>query len=215
MDLVETIVARNQVRADILACERCPLSSTQTPVPFRGPTPAKIMILCDAPTILDSRHNTSFMGAEGKFLSEQLAEVGIDMSTCFMANTICCVPPNGAPSVEAMHACTHHLRKQVHLADPEWVLALGKVAMSVMGIRSTLAKMHGRPFLQDVGPFRDRWIFPTYHPGSALAVGKDATSKLPTVRADLSTFRDVMRSTLALDTVKVRIGRGGKPYFYK
>jgi uracil-DNA glycosylase family 4 len=199
----------SRVATQILGCRSCELRSTQHhPVPFRGPSPNALMILGEAPGFNEMKENRPFVGEGGQLLAHMLKGAELPpIEQWFVANTICCRPPKGAPSREEMKACEPNLRAQLKLCNPEWVLALGNTALQAIGAtKSKIGEVRGRPFKARFGPFIDRWIMSTYHPG--------AVAKSPhysnIIADDLVTMRRIISGEMDPKGVVAEMGRNGK-----
>lgn len=177
------------------ACNRCDRSEARLPIPGRGPVPSKGMILLDTPAA----------ARQVSYLSTQLVRTHLPpVSHWYIATVVKC----GAGPIEALPAalCLDHLRSEVALVNPDWVLVMGVPALTATGIRDTLARIHGRPFVCPAGPFKGRKLFPTYHPEVEF---KDAHAA-NLLTSDLSTLYGLLSGRIAGDTAMARVGRGGK-----
>jgi uracil-DNA glycosylase family 4 len=204
---IDLMVRRGEVNTQIAECKECGLHNHgKGPVPFRGPTPCRIMVLGEAPGITDDRRGKPFLGETGRLLDSMCCEAGLGSTEqMFLANSICCLPVNGVPG-EVLSACLPNLRSQVQLADPAWVLTLGSTALTAVQVDAQVTKVHGRPFGLQYGPFINRWIFPTFHPNAVI---RDPKLKAK-VMADLTTFRDCLEGTMDIKQIALVVGRRGK-----
>ena len=182
------------VHEEIKDCRRCTFCfNGNGPVPYYGPTPNDIMILGDAPTRTDDRQGViTFKGDPGLLLRQILAAADLDLDRLFYANAISCWPEAGVPDRNLL-ACAPNLRRLVALCDPILVLALGSTALKVASDRKgrTITRDHGVPFRARAGPFRERWVFPTWHP-AALKHRSNANAGTA-LRADILTFAEFYR----------------------
>lgn len=206
--LVEIAVKRGEVRDRIVRCRRCILADTcKSPVPFRGPTPSRLMLLAEAPGSADDDKGVAFSGGGARAFQQMLSDAGLpDLAKWFITHTVCCKPPENVPNKFEVTACSRNLRDQTLLADPEWVVTLGVIAMSATGASGKLASFHGRPFFVPAGPLNGRWVFPTYHP---MAIYRD-DSVATKIGADLDTFRKLLAGTTTRESIAARVGRKGK-----
>ena len=89
------------------------------------------------------------MGRSGKLLDRLIAEeLGIDRSTCYIANVVKCRPPaEPRPAPEEIEACRPYLEGQLELIGPRVVVTLGNFATRLLldtdeGIR----RLRGRAY---------------------------------------------------------------------
>lgn len=217
-ELARVAVLRGTVRESIMACEKCSLAPgafddetgsmaiARRHVPFRGPTPARLMMLGEAPGGMEDRTSRPFIGPSGQLIARMLLDAGLPpIAEWFVTNPVCC-RSEGPPRPEHLSACLSNLRAQLNLANPEWVLTLGAVALSATGMKGKVTQVHGRPFYCPAGPFIGRWVLPTYHPAAALRDPAVA----PRIGADLSTLRNLLSGKLNPHDIEASVGRGGK-----
>jgi uracil-DNA glycosylase len=159
-------ITPQRVRRSILACTRCTLSSRAgvTPVPYSGPVPATVAVVGEAPGLQENIEGRPFApsGASGRLLRKTLDDGGIDLDECFICNRVQCYP-DGTPTMDEQRACKVHLRRQLELADPKFVLVLGAVALRYFDRDLQVSTCHGHWWMR--GPVL---IFPTFHPAAAL-----------------------------------------------
>lgn len=173
--------SRLDVTELVVTCTRCPLHAQSSgPVAFTGPNPCSIAIMGEAPGAQEDRQGKPFVGPAGELLRSHLRELEIDPDECFICNTVSCFP-SGPPSKEAIHACRPNRLAQLQLADPTWVLLLGKVALGAIKSQLKISVARCRPFrFDDAGAV----YFATYHPAAALRNGDYARD----MSADLKVF---------------------------
>lgn len=164
--LKRTMTDRLEVADRILNCERCELHARCTlPVPFHGPTPATIAVVGEAPGAQEDKAGQPFVGPAGQMIRKHLEAVGIDPEAICWINTASCFP-HGTPQWDHVVACAENKRAQLELADPKWVLLLGKVALRGQNRDLEIKRVRGKAFLID-----GRVNFVTYHPSAALRNG--------------------------------------------
>lgn len=152
-------------------CTACPeLSATrQRVVPGTVPAGARLLVMGEAPGAQEDRTGLPFVGRSGQLLDELLAEVGGARAEVGVLNTVKCRPPGNRPPTRAESAtCRGWTERQLSLAAPAVVVALGLSATRWFLGPGTLSSVRGR--LHDVGPHR---VLPTYHPSAALRHGPD------------------------------------------
>ena len=154
----------------VRGCTACAeLAATRTQV-VPGVLPAAARLLCvgEAPGAQEDAEGVPFVGRGGRLLDELLGQVGLDRSTVAVANVLKCRPPdNRKPARAESAACRPWLLRQIELADPALVLALGLTAAQwALGPGVRLAGARGRVHLFDGRP-----LVVTYHPSAALRFG--------------------------------------------
>ncbi len=156
-------------------CTACPeLAATRTHVvPGAFPTGARLLVLGEAPGAQEDESGLPFVGRSGQLLDGLLAEVGADRAEVGVLNTLKCRPPGNRPPTRAESAtCRGWTSRQLELASPAVVVALGLSAARWFLGPGTLASLRGR--LHDVhlpGAAGGVRVLPTYHPSAALRWG--------------------------------------------
>lgn len=178
------------VREAILACDRCELRGQATqPVPFSGPAPAKngIAVVAEAPGKDEDEQGVPLIGRAGQVLREDMLLVGINPENCTLLNTASCFPGElKTPNETHIKACQGNKLAQLDLAQPQWVLLLGKIALNGFRNDLQLGQARGRPFqMEPDGPV----FFTTYHPAAGLR--KFDYRKV--MRADLARFLEMVK----------------------
>lgn len=178
---------RLDVMEQVITCEACDLVTGCTgPVFMTGPTPARIVVLGEAPGKQEDEQGAPFVGPAGQLMRRTLTDAGFDVDADIVfVNTVSCLPNRSptAPTPEWEHviACTPNKNDQIELADPRLVLTVGKVALKSCR-RELDMKVRGRPFLHN-----GRVTFATYHPSAALRNGNYEEAML----ADVAAFREL------------------------
>lgn len=120
---------RREVEEAIASCTACHLASpTVAPVPFRGPTPAVAAIVAEAPGKVENHQGRPLIGPAGQLLDNTLEKLGMDVTAVCYLNVVSCFPGR-TPAPDEIAACNHHFRAQLEVADPQYVLLLGNVAL--------------------------------------------------------------------------------------
>jgi uracil-DNA glycosylase len=163
-------------------CLRCPLHQTRTTVVFgAGNADADLMFVGEAPGANEDRLGLPFVGQAGKLLDKLLAEIGLERSDVFIANTLKCRPPdNRDPHPNEIAACQDYLRSQVDLIEPTVICTLGNFSTKLLRADTVgISRLHGREEVRIVGSRAVR-LYPLYHPAAALYT----PSMLETLRTD-------------------------------
>ena len=159
---------------DVLAgrargCTACPeLAATRTRVvPGVVPAGARLLLLGEAPGAQEDATGLPFVGASGQLLDELLAEAGAARVDVGVLNTLKCRPPGNRPPTRAeTRTCRGWTERQLELAAPAVVVALGLSATRWFLGPTALGPVRGR--VHDVGGVR---VLPTYHPSAAIRFG--------------------------------------------
>lgn len=154
---------RLDIMEQVLSCTSCELNTQCTsPVPFSGPTPARVAVIGEAPGQQEDEEGQPFVGPAGHMLRELLAGEGMEMASIAYLNTVSCFPGD-TPQRQHVDACRINKIAQLKLIDPEFVLLLGKTAMNAVSPRLDIKKSRRRPFEQDGVVY-----MVAYHPSAAL-----------------------------------------------
>jgi uracil-DNA glycosylase family 4 len=151
------------------ACTACPeLAATRTQVvPGVLPAGARLLLMGEAPGAQEDETGLPFVGRSGQLLDQLLGEIGARRSDVAVLNTLKCRPPgNRPPTRTESRTCRGWTERQLALAAPQVVVALGLSATRWFLGPTPLAPVRGR--LHDVGGVR---VLPTYHPSAALRWG--------------------------------------------
>ncbi len=194
---MDELSPRLEVRERILGCTACALAAgCSSPVPFSGPTPASIVVLGEAPGGQEDETCAPFVGPAGKLIRKHLEEVGIDLETICFVNTVSCFP-HDTPKEAHVIACRPNKLAQIRLANPTWMILLGKVAAQSFRPDLTISQIRGRPFIPaPLTGWGDPAVAPgpvamaTYHPAAALRNRLYETE----LRRDLERFEAMMAS---------------------
>jgi uracil-DNA glycosylase family 4 len=115
-------------------CSRCELSKIRSSIcHVRGVLPAKILLIGEAPGDSEDTLGYPFVGPSGKLLDLWLHESGLDCLPLAFTNTVGCIPyeageDNKSPPKKAIKACASRLAQLIVVANPKWVVFVGKVA---------------------------------------------------------------------------------------
>lgn len=205
IDRVTLARRRPAIRAQILACTRCPLSRqswVRAPVPWSGRSPADFAIVGEAPGERENRQSAPFVGPAGQLLRSMLADANLDVDRALIANTVCCYPA-GTPDELHVRACRTNLEDQLALAATPFVLLFGGVALSAFRPGLKVTAMAGRTFVQG-----GRVFMVVLHPAFVLRQRQLRDE----VVGHLEGFRWLMRGELApshLFGVRCATGCGG------
>ncbi len=174
---------RAELQTAVKSCQSCALcASRQTPIAGLGPGPVRWMVVGDLPSQTDDQQGQPFTGPEGVLLDNMLKTVGVrrqgsehsadakanalaDLPEACLTHAVKCRPPNGRnPEALELSTCAAYLSRQVTLAQPRVILAMGRFAIqSLLGSTEPMGKLRGR--LHD---FQGVPVVVTYPPSSLL-----------------------------------------------
>src|SRR6202453_2827906 len=121
----------SELKSEGPSCTKCPLASGRTQVVFGVGNPdADLMFVGEGPGRDEDLAGEPFVGRSGKLLDKlMIQEIGIDRSSCYIANVVKCRPPNNRdPLPDEIAACRPWLESQLELIDPKVVVTLGNFA---------------------------------------------------------------------------------------
>ena len=177
------------LQARVRACTRCPLhQGRKCAVPGVGPTPARLMIVGEAPGENEDKLGLPFVGQAGELLDAMIDALNLTVPEIFITNAVKCRPPgNREPKAVEIQACKPFLLEEIRLANPTFILTVGAIGYQALT---------GRAFKADAGHMQQidgRGILPTYHPA--------ATFYTPALKIRIAKHLDTLKAwmgTLAL-----------------
>lgn len=156
-----------------MRCAICP--NKYRCVPGDGPTPARVLLIGEAPGRDEDSGGRPFIGQAGRELNENYLNLaGLERDEVYITNTVKCRPDlNRKPSTnEAVGCSSHWLPSELELVQPEVVILMGATACSLVvgedgrgGI--DLEAEHGIPRLGELYGWVG-WIVPINHPAAGL-----------------------------------------------
>jgi DNA polymerase len=168
------ISQRLVVRENILACTACDLHLyAKAPVPFSGPSPSNVVVMAEAPGSTEDTEGRPLVGAAGTRLRKLMTIAGFNPDEVLMMNTVSCIPRDEAggkgraPKPVEVESCRPHLRAQLALAQPNWVILTGNVPLRVFRPEMRVGMARGRPFSLMRWGIRAKAI-PVFHPSAVL-----------------------------------------------
>jgi len=156
------------LRQQVATCTLCSLHKSRTQTVFGiGNQSADWMIVGEAPGAEEDRRGEPFVGRAGKLLDEMLRAVGLQRDAVFIANILKCRPPNNRdPLAEEASSCRAYLERQIELASPKMILAVGRVAAQhLLGSDAPVGRMRGQKHYLNDGQLP---VVVTYHPAYLL-----------------------------------------------
>ena len=123
---------KDECRDRILACRNCELwSATRGPVPFRGPVPARVCVVGEAPGRDEDAKGGPFLGPAGKLLASTFALNKVRPERLFYCNLVSCYPKleKPTPTKEHIRACHGNVWDQIEYSQADWILLVGGLAL--------------------------------------------------------------------------------------
>ncbi len=160
----------DELRDALSRFDGCALKTTAKNLVFADGTPgARVMLVGEAPGAEEDREGLPFVGRSGKLLDRMLGAVGLDRSAVYIANIVPWRPPgNRTPTPQESATCLPFIRRQIELADPDFLVCLGKPSMqTLLGIQDGIRSVRGRWYDFDTGK-RTIKALVTFHPAYLL-----------------------------------------------
>jgi len=175
----------DDLSATVLGCTACAeLAASRTRVvPGVRPAPgADVLLVGEAPGAQEDAAGVPFVGRSGQLLDGLLLDAGLARERVAVANVLKCRhPANRKPRRAEVARCRPWLVRQLELADPAVVVALGGTAAEwFFGPGARIATLREEP--QQVG---GRPVLVTYHPSAAIRFGPNG-APLAALREDLA-----------------------------
>jgi uracil-DNA glycosylase family 4 len=157
-------------------------------VPPSGPSPARLMIVGEAPGIEEELKLQPFVGASGQELDRMLRDAGIIRSEAFVTNVSKIRPPsndiNNFIAKSKVQVTARHVRlrdkwvtpeiwdgvklleAEIKAVKPNVILALGNTAMWALTGKWGIKKWRGSMLVSDLD--LSTKVIPSYHPAAVL-----------------------------------------------
>lgn len=168
------------MKQDAAICSPCPYYKRGY-VDGYGPSDARLMFIGEAPGVHESfTSHCPFTGDAGMELDRFLRGIHISREDIYVTNLVKCNPPgNEDPKQEVINRCSHYLKQEIRMLNPEGdpcgpdvIITLGGIALRAFIPEVSLEMVWGIP----LQPLTGHWmIFPLYHP----ALGLHRTRMLP------------------------------------
>lgn len=159
--------------AAIRSCTACPELAAQRTSVVVGTLPpgARLLLLGEAPGAQEDATGEPFVGRSGQLLDTLLAQAGGSRADVAVLNTVKCRPPGNRPPRPVETArCRWWVERQLELAAPHLVVALGLSATRWFLGPVRLGQVRGRVHEATL-PHGVVRVLPTWHPSAALRFG--------------------------------------------
>ncbi|EFL24180.1 MULTISPECIES: UdgX family uracil-DNA binding protein [Streptomyces] len=167
------------LREAAAGCRGCPLHREASQTVFGAGAPdARVVLVGEQPGDQEDRQGRPFVGPAGKVLTRALDEAGVDPDETYITNAVkhfkfTVVPERGKrrihkpPSLREMTACRPWLAAEVHVIDPEVIVALGATAgKALLGPSFRVTKQRG--MLLPCPALDGHEMLATIHPSAVL-----------------------------------------------
>jgi uracil-DNA glycosylase len=165
---VEERVRRLELLAEeVKGCTACRLHETRTQTVFaRGTLRSGLCFVGEGPGADEDAQGFPFVGKAGQLLDRMIAAMGFEPDDVLVMNAIKCRPPdNRKPEPDELAACRGFFERQLELAAPSVMVALGATAVqALLGTTAGITRLRGSWKL-----YRGRIaVMPTFHPAYLL-----------------------------------------------
>lgn len=154
------------IKTEVENCTACALHKTRSQTVF-GEGSNKIRLVCigEAPGEEEDKTGRPFVGRAGQLLTKMLEAINIQREDIFICNVLKCRPPmNRDPNSDEVISCSSFLDKQLAILQPQYILALGRVAAKrLLNLDYTMAQ-----FRTQMHEYKSIPVVVTYHPSALL-----------------------------------------------
>ncbi|MGB6321744.1 MAG: uracil-DNA glycosylase [Xanthobacteraceae bacterium] len=160
----------DDLRALLEAFEGCALRATATQLVFADGNPqSRVMFVGEAPGYDEDIVGRPFVGRSGKLLDLMMVAIGLDRTSAYIANVVPWRPPgNRTPTPQETSICLPFIRRQIELANPDFIVCLGGPAMqTLLAVKDGITRTRGRWFPYDTGT-REIRALAMFHPAFLL-----------------------------------------------
>ncbi|HEX4407729.1 MAG TPA: uracil-DNA glycosylase [Xanthobacteraceae bacterium] len=160
----------DDLRALLADFEGCALRTTATQLVFADGNPqSRVMFVGEAPGYEEDISGRPFVGRSGKLLDLMMGAIGLDRTSVYVANVVPWRPPgNRTPTPQETAICLPFIRRQIELANPDFLVCLGGPAMqTLLSVKDGITRSRGRWFPYDTGA-REIRALATFHPAFLL-----------------------------------------------
>ncbi len=169
-EAARTAQTLDELRGLLEGFEGCALRATATQLVFADGNPqSRVMFVGEAPGYDEDVIGRPFVGRSGKLLDLMMAAIGLDRTCAYIANVVPWRPPgNRTPTPQETAICLPFIRRQIELANPDFMVCLGGPAMqTLLSVKDGITRSRGRWFAYDTGA-REIRALATFHPAFLL-----------------------------------------------
>ncbi|WP_156850458.1 uracil-DNA glycosylase [Bartonella refiksaydamii] len=161
----------DELKSALLAFNGCSLKLTAKNTCFSdGTAGSSLMLIGEAPGREEDIQGIPFVGKAGILLNKILASIGLTRNNVYIANTIPWRPPgNRTPTPREVALCRPFIERQIHLAKPRILIALGGVATQFLtGAQNGIIRTRGKWLTYEGEDNVKIPVMPTFHPAYLL-----------------------------------------------
>ncbi|RCS23265.1 uracil-DNA glycosylase [Phyllobacterium salinisoli] len=166
-----TAATLDELRERLAAFDGCNLKFTAKNMCFSDGDPlSDIMFIGEAPGRDEDIEGLPFVGRSGQLLNRMLAAIGLERQNVYIANTIPWRPPgNRTPTPLETELCRPFIERQIELADPKVLVALGgPAAKALTGAQEGILRLRGNWKAHSTPSGKVIPVMPTLHPAYLL-----------------------------------------------
>lgn len=154
-----------------MKCNKCSLCNN-TDNPFlmgRGKKHAKIMMIQDFPTQLESKKGMQFTGKIVKRFKELIESRDIDLTDIYWTSVVKCPlsDDNSDLTIAQCKECLEYLHAEIDIINPEIIVPMGNQALKATLGKTGITKFRGNAQQVDING-TTRIILPIIHPKQAM-----------------------------------------------
>jgi uracil-DNA glycosylase len=160
-----------ELREQLAAFDGCNLKFTAKNLVFADGNPqAPVMFVGEAPGREEDLEGLPFIGRSGQLLNRMLEAIGLDRQNVYIANTIPWRPPgNRTPTPLETEICRPFFERQIELADPKLLVALGgPAAKALTNASEGILRLRGNWKTHLTVSGNQIPVMPTLHPAYLL-----------------------------------------------
>ncbi len=160
-----------ELRERLAAFDGCNLKFTAKNLCFADGDPSSdIMFIGEAPGRDEDLEGLPFVGKSGQLLNRMIEAIGLKREEVYIANTIPWRPPgNRAPTPLETELCRPFIERQIELAAPKVLVALGGPAgKALTGASEGILRLRGNWKIHRTPTDMEIPVMPTLHPAYLL-----------------------------------------------
>jgi DNA polymerase len=171
------------LRVAVQGCRGCELYKNATQAVFgEGTRRPSIMFVGEQPGDQEDLQGKPFVGPAGRMFDKALAEAGIDRDKVYVTNAVKHFKytargkrrMHSKPNAREIRACRPWLEAELHVVQPDMLVAMGATAaQSMFGPSFRVSVQRGIPIESALAP----WCMATVHPSSLLRAPDDASRR--------------------------------------
>lgn len=157
-----------------MSCDKCRFcANTEKPLLMgRGSKNSKIMIIQDAPSVLESRKRKQFYGKSCSNFINSMIKRDIDVSEVYFTSVLKCpAVPNDEDTYDLKQGdikeCQETLMAEINVINPDIIVPMGNMSLKLTYGKTGITKHRGNAMEIEIEG-RKRIVLPIIHPRQAL-----------------------------------------------